>query len=33
MAVRLLSARITQNVGRWIAGEPLIGPINPEAGY
>jgi phosphoglycerate dehydrogenase-like enzyme len=33
MAVPLLSARVTENVGRWIAGEPLIGPVNPEAGY
>jgi phosphoglycerate dehydrogenase-like enzyme len=33
MAVPLLSARVTQNVARWLAGEPLIGPVDPEAGY
>jgi phosphoglycerate dehydrogenase-like enzyme len=33
MALPLLSARITDNVRRWIAGEPLIGPVDPEAGY
>lgn len=28
-----LSARITENVRRFIAGEPLIGPVDPAAGY
>jgi phosphoglycerate dehydrogenase-like enzyme len=33
MAVPLLSERITDNVRRWIAGEPLVGPVDPAAGY
>ena len=33
MAVPLLSERITTNVARWVSGEPLIGPIDPHAGY
>ena len=33
MAVPLLSARITDNVRRWVAGEPLLGPVDPAAGY
>jgi phosphoglycerate dehydrogenase-like enzyme len=33
MAVPLLGARITDNVRRWLAGEPLIGPVDPVAGY
>ena len=33
MAVPLLSARVTDNVRRWVAGEPLVGPLDPEAGY
>jgi phosphoglycerate dehydrogenase-like enzyme len=33
MALPLLSARITDNVRRWIAGEPLVGPVDPVAGY
>ena len=33
MALPLLSARITDNVRRWIAGEPLVGPVDPSAGY
>jgi phosphoglycerate dehydrogenase-like enzyme len=33
MALPLLSARITDNVRRWIAGEPLVGPVDAEAGY
>jgi phosphoglycerate dehydrogenase-like enzyme len=33
MALPLLSARITDNVGRWIAGEPLVGLVDPVAGY
>ena len=33
MAVPLLSARITENVRRWQAGEPLLGPVDPALGY
>ena len=33
MAVPLLSGRITDNVRRWIAGEPLLGPVDPTLGY
>ena len=33
MAVPLLSARVTDNVRRWLAGEELLGPVDPEAGY
>jgi phosphoglycerate dehydrogenase-like enzyme len=33
MALPLLSARITDNVRRWIAGEPLVGAVDPIAGY
>jgi phosphoglycerate dehydrogenase-like enzyme len=33
MAVPLLSARVTDNVRRWAAGEPLVGPLDPAAGY
>nr|MBA2282307.1 hydroxyacid dehydrogenase [Acidimicrobiia bacterium] len=33
MAVPLLSARIVQNLRRWAAGEPLLGPVDPELGY
>ena len=33
MAVPLLSERITENVRRFIAGEDLVGQINPELGY
>ena len=33
MAVPLLSARITDNVRRWIAGESLVGPVDPASGY
>jgi phosphoglycerate dehydrogenase-like enzyme len=33
MAVPLLAARITDNVRRWAAGQPLIGPVDPVAGY
>ncbi|HYZ98689.1 MAG TPA: NAD(P)-dependent oxidoreductase [Acidimicrobiales bacterium] len=33
MALPLLSARITDNVRRWIAGEPLVGPVDPASGY
>ncbi|HET6953920.1 MAG TPA: NAD(P)-dependent oxidoreductase [Acidimicrobiales bacterium] len=33
MAVPLLTARVRDNVGRWAAGEPLVGPVDPAAGY
>jgi phosphoglycerate dehydrogenase-like enzyme len=33
MAVPLLTARITENVRRWAAGEPLLGPVDPALGY
>jgi phosphoglycerate dehydrogenase-like enzyme len=33
MAIPLLSARVTDNVRRWAAGEPLAGPLDPAAGY
>jgi phosphoglycerate dehydrogenase-like enzyme len=33
MAVPLLSARITDNVGRWIRGEPLLGLVDVDLGY
>jgi phosphoglycerate dehydrogenase-like enzyme len=33
MALPLLSARITDNVRRWITGEPLVGLVDPVAGY
>ena len=33
MAVPLLSARITENVRRFGAGEPLLGLVDPNAGY
>lgn len=33
MARPLLSERITDNVRRWLAGEPLIGPVDPALGY
>jgi phosphoglycerate dehydrogenase-like enzyme len=33
MAVPLLSARITENVRRFAAGEPLLGLVDPQAGY
>ena len=33
MAVPLLSARIADNVRRFAAGEPLLGPVSPELGY
>jgi phosphoglycerate dehydrogenase-like enzyme len=33
MAEPLLSARVTENVRRWAAGEPLIGLVDPAAGY
>jgi phosphoglycerate dehydrogenase-like enzyme len=33
MARPLLSARITDNVRRYAAGEPLVGPVDTERGY
>jgi phosphoglycerate dehydrogenase-like enzyme len=33
MAIPLLSARVQENVRRRIAGEALLGPIDPAAGY
>jgi len=33
MAVPLLSARLADNVRRWAAGEPLVGLVDPDAGY
>jgi phosphoglycerate dehydrogenase-like enzyme len=33
MAVPLLSARISENVHRYVTGEPLVGCIDPELGY
>lgn len=33
MAIPLLSERISSNVRRWIAGDELIGPVDPDLGY
>lgn len=33
MAVPLLAARVTENVARFAAGEPLIGPVDVASGY
>ncbi|MBA2497451.1 MAG: hydroxyacid dehydrogenase [Acidimicrobiia bacterium] len=33
MAVPLLSARVADNIARYAAGEALIGPVDPAAGY
>jgi phosphoglycerate dehydrogenase-like enzyme len=33
MAIPLLAARVEENVRRWIAGEPLLGPVDAQAGY
>jgi phosphoglycerate dehydrogenase-like enzyme len=33
MAVPLLAARVTDNVRRWLAGDHLVGPVDPELGY
>lgn len=33
MAVPLLSARVRENVRRHLAGEPLLGPVDVDAGY
>jgi phosphoglycerate dehydrogenase-like enzyme len=33
MAQPILSARIAENIRRYIAGEPLIGLVDPKLGY
>jgi phosphoglycerate dehydrogenase-like enzyme len=33
MAIPLLGARVEENVRRWIAGEALLGSVDPQAGY
>jgi phosphoglycerate dehydrogenase-like enzyme len=33
MAIPLLSERIRENVGRWLAGEVLVGPVDVDTGY
>lgn len=33
MAVPLLSARVRENVRRWIAGDELLGPVDVDRGY
>ncbi len=33
MAIPLLAERVRENVRRWIAGEALLGPVDPDAGY
>ncbi len=33
MAVPLLSARVTDNVRRWLDGRTLLGPVDPALGY
>ncbi len=33
MAVPLLSARVSENVRRFAAGRPLVGPVDVDAGY
>ncbi|NNF70015.1 MAG: hypothetical protein HKN01_09605 [Acidimicrobiia bacterium] len=33
MGLPLIAERVRQNVKRWIAGEPLIGPVDVAAGY
>ncbi len=33
MGLPLLAARVEENVGRWIRGEELIGPVDVGAGY
>ncbi len=33
MAIPLLSERIQENVGRWLAGEVLVGPVDVDTGY
>jgi len=29
----LLAARLADNVRRWVAGEPLLGRVDVDAGY
>jgi hypothetical protein len=29
----LLTARIRENVRRYVAGEPLVGEVDPDLGY
>jgi phosphoglycerate dehydrogenase-like enzyme len=33
MAVPLLTARVTDNIRRWLADDELLGPVDTEAGY
>ena len=33
MGIALLNRRVTENVRRYAAGEPLLGPVNVELGY
>jgi len=33
MAQPMLSARIAENIRRFVAGQPLIGPVDPQLGY
>ncbi len=33
MAVPLLAARVTANVRRWVAGDPLVGTVDVDLGY
>jgi phosphoglycerate dehydrogenase-like enzyme len=33
MAIPLLTDRVRENVRRRLSGEPLLGPVDPEAGY
>jgi phosphoglycerate dehydrogenase-like enzyme len=33
MAIPLLTERVRENVRRRLAGQPLLGPVDPEAGY
>jgi phosphoglycerate dehydrogenase-like enzyme len=33
MALPLLSARVTDNIRRYAAGDPLLGPVDVHLGY
>jgi len=33
MGVELLALRVAENVRRYIAGEPLLGPVDADLGY
>ena len=33
MALPLLTRRVTENVNRFADGQPLIGPVDVDAGY